>query len=403
MVYILTNNDFVRQGKRPSFEDMLAGPRSENEFTPAITRRRNSTRTLCLPESDVEAWMKANEKEARRRIQEMGRLRALTASMKQEYVEKESEPVYIRRAIPKRNGTYRILNEPEERLKKQQRIAAKHIMRAVGGCGHAAAFGFVKKRNVVDAIKKHQSAGSRFFLKLDLKDFFGSMQPVFLWRMMLQVFPFSQLINSVTHAPMVAPTLSVRAIMPYMTQEFWFGFFYAYTEEFILPQGAPTSPILTNIAMIPFDYNVSIWARDCGLTYTRYADDMLFSSFKKFDKRCVIKHLEMILEETPLRINYDKTRFGTNYGSNWNLGVMLNQENEITIGWRAKKDLKAAIHKLCTTKQINPEELAHLQGIISWYKSVEPESIDRLLDKWSEKYDISISTLLNTGIFSPRF
>ena len=61
--------------------------------------------------------------------------------------------------------------------------------------------------------------------------------------------------------------------------------------------------------------------------YTRYADDIIISARNKFDYRIILKALNKLFKDTPLSINKEKTRFGSNAGRNWNLGVMCNKDN----------------------------------------------------------------------------
>ena len=100
--------------------------------------------------------------------------------------------------------------------------------------------------------------------------------------------------------------------------------------------------------MIPIDHYIAKTAREMTphLVYTRYADDIILSSDLAFNWREVQDTIVDIVANkfhAPFSLNTAKTRYGSSAGRNWNLGVMLNSDNQITIGHSKKKVFKAML------------------------------------------------------------
>ena len=166
-----------------------------------------------------------------------------------------------------------------------------------------------------------------------------------------------------------------------------------------LPQGTPISPMLTNLMMIPIDHRINNCLRDFNgnhYVYTRYADDSLFSSRKGFDKDEIIGFINSTLAEfgAPFKIKDEKTRYGSRAGSNWNLGVMLNKDNEITIGYKNKQRLRAMICNYILDRQNGRRWDLHdvqvLRGLVNYYSMVEKEYVDSVIKYNNEKFHTDV-------------
>ena len=79
----------------------------------------------------------------------------------------------------KRTGGFRTIDAPNDELKTFMREISRTIIRDFKLIPHDSAYAYVKKRSVIDAVKEHQENKSRWFLKIDLKDFFGSCNEIF--------------------------------------------------------------------------------------------------------------------------------------------------------------------------------------------------------------------------------
>lgn len=266
--------------------------------------------------------------------------------------------------IPKASGGYRVISEPNDALKKIQSKIKIVFERDLFLLPSNNAHGYTYNRSPKTAIEQHQKNGSKWFLKLDIKNFFPSWNKELILQQLVSIFPFTYLLQNAEANEAISIILDTCLL------------------DNALPQGSPISPLLTNILMIPFDYKIQ-QALPKGYIYTRYADDMLISSKFKYNWQSIDNMVKSII--SPLNINSEKTRFGSSNGRNWNLGLMLNKDNDITIGWRTKKLLKATLTRyyLHNDSTINEHQLF---GLISYYHMIEPDYINYIVEKYSKKF-----------------
>ena len=282
--------------------------------------------------------------------------------------------------IPKRSGGLRQINAPEGELMTALRELKFILEQKLYANYHTTAFAYIKGRSTIDAVKRHQQNKSRWFLKLDFHDFFGSTTLEFVMKQMETIFPFNEILKSERGRAAIKSALSLCFL------------------NGGLPQGTPISPTLTNLMMIPFDHQLAKAMREHTphICYTRYADDLLLSSDLSFKWTEVQQQVIDLLKQinAPFQLNTSKTRYGSSAGRNWNLGVMLNKDNEITIGHSKKKLLKAMLYNFMndyTNNRIwNLEDVQVLNGQISYYKMVEKENIEQILNTYSNKFNLSV-------------
>ena len=280
--------------------------------------------------------------------------------------------------IPKRSGGLRQIDAPNDELKRALYDLKMIFEKKFYMSYHTAAFAYVHGRSTIDSVKRHQQNKSRWFLKTDMRHFFPSTSPEFLMKMLCMTFPFCTFIeDDWGNRELLEKALSLCFL------------------NGGLPQGTPTSPMLTNALMIPIDHAISKMCHEYQphLCYTRYADDILISSEYSFKWTDVQNKLIAILNsfEAPFSLHPDKTRYGSSAGRNWNLGVMLNAENKITIGHEKKKVFKAMVFQFMTDDAKGVawglEDVQHFLGLISYYRMVEKENIDAILATYSAKFN----------------
>lgn len=262
--------------------------------------------------------------------------------------------------IPKASGGYRTITAPNPELKQLQRNILKLLTKQLKMLPHNAAHGFTKKRNCKTALQVHQRNGSRWFLKVDIADFFPSCTKDAVKHALRHTYPTCMYSG-----------YNINAIAKYCTL------------DGALPQGAPTSPMLANLIFIPIDIALSRLAHQNNLVYTRYADDLLFSGRTKFDSADIVEKVDSIINEHGFKMNDSKLRFGSYSGRNWNLGLMYNEHNNITVGYRKKKLLKNKVHNYTSKpeEERTLEEYYSLLGEVGYAKYIEPEYFEPLLDK----------------------
>lgn len=293
----------------------------------------------------------------------------------------EDKNKYIEFSIPKRTGGYRKINAPVPELKLlQQEIAYKlthtHHRTDPFVLAHNAAFAYIQRRGTVDALKVHQDNESRWYLKLDLQDFFPSFTKAFIMEQKQKLWPWCTIDEE------VFSTLIDACLL-----------------EGALPQGSPASPMLSNICFNTFDH--AIVKAVYGVPgkffkYTRYADDLLISSRFDFDKETMETLIKNTLAGSPFKIKTEKTRYGSNSGRNWNLGLMVNKDNDITIGHKRKKSLRNSLCSFCLHPNDGVWELADLhtlRGNLSYLKMVEPAYYQELITRLNSKYSVDIDEL----------
>lgn len=275
---------------------------------------------------------------------------------------------YYTFTIPKRSGGVRTITAPSERLKALQRDIKQFLEESCGLLAHNAAFAYVPKRSTVDALKVHQANNSKWFLKLDIKDFFPSCDKTTVATRLRQIFPLSEL--SVSEID--------ELIMPCLLNN-------------ALPQGAITSPTLCNLIMIGTDHKLTSYCYRNHMRYTRYADDILISSYLKIDTEEVLSNIRGYLY--PFVIKDEKTRFGSIAGRNWNLGLMLNKDNNITLGYKKKHNLKAGIFNFLsdfTNGNVwSIMDVHQLLGNVSYWKMIEPDYVNYVVSKYNQKFNLN--------------
>lgn len=284
---------------------------------------------------------------------------------------------------------YRRIDAPKDELSNALRQLKTIFEERFNALYHTSAFAYVKRRSTLDAVKRHQANESKWFGKYDLTNFFGSTTVDFVMKMFSMVFPFSEVVKHSVGKSALETAISLCML------------------NGGLPQGTPISPLITNIMMIPVDFKLANGLRDFNnqrYIYTRYADDFLVSS--KYDFK--FKEIEQFIVDTlasfdaPFTIKAEKTRYGSSAGSNWNLGVMLNKDNNITVGYEKKRKFQAMLASYVKDRQNgNPWDLSDIrimEGYRNYYRMVEGETIDKLVAHVGNKLGVDIVELIKEDL-----
>lgn len=164
-------------------------------------------------------------------------------------------------------------------------------------------------------------------------------------------------------------------------------------EPLCLSIGAPSSPVLSNSIMHGFDLEVTSWCEKNGFIYTRYADDLTFSTNAKETSSKVEPALRNIirkLEYPLLRFNRKKTIHLSKKNQRRVTGLVLTNEGKVSLGRSRKREISALIHKY-SHNSLDEKEIFRLQGLLAFAKDVEPLFISRMRKKYGH---IIIETLL---------
>lgn len=204
---------------------------------------------------------------------------------------------YRRFLMPKKRGGHRLISAPMPRLKEAQRWILEQILEKVAL--HDAAHGFRKERSILTNAGPH--CGAPLVINLDLRDFF----PNVTWKRVYGLFLALGYSRSVaTIFAQICTEPPVEEVE--MDGETW----QVATGVRHLPQGAPTSPAITNLLCRRMDARMSGIARKHGFAYTRYADDLTFSSptGDREASRKVLWHVKKVIEEEGFHLHPDKLR-----------------------------------------------------------------------------------------------
>ncbi len=223
---------------------------------------------------------------------------------------------YVRFKIPKKTGGVRSISAPLPRLKQAQQWILDHILEKI--VLHPNAHGFRRGRSIVTNAQPH--VGALVVINLDLQDFFPSIS----YQRVKGIF------CSLGYAEAVATILGLICTEPEIIQvELDSRSYYIAQTERHLPQGAPSSPALTNILCRRLDRRLSGLASSRGFTYTRYADDLTFSTLnpeKLRDIGNILQSVSSIVVHEGLTVHPEKTRVLRNSQQQEVTGVVVNQK-----------------------------------------------------------------------------
>lgn len=251
--------------------------------------------------------------------------------------------------LKKKNGKDRRIHAPDEMLKAVQRKILCRILANLPASSYATAY--VKQRSLPENASPH--VGKRYLLKLDITDFFGSIRFAEVYSAAFSTKYFPKQIGA------MLTTLCCR--------------------DDVLPQGAPTSPALSNLVLRNFDNNMGQWCSRHGISYTRYCDDMTFSSDRPLYP--VYEKAKAMLEEMGFALNEKKTRFVTSAARQSVTGLTVNEK--VAVPGEYKRTLRQEVYYAlrfgivdCAKKiGAQPESFYnHLMGKLRFVLQIEPEN-----------------------------
>jgi len=294
---------------------------------------------------------------------------------------------YVQFQIPKKKkGEFRTITAPNRGLKCIQRCLNVMLMDIF--TPHVVACGFVLGKSIVDNAKVH--LGQNYVYNIDLKDFFPSVKVGRVFsRMKYPPFSFDK------------DTASLIADL--------------CCHEGVLPQGAPTSPTITNIVCERLDWRLTKLAQRYNLRYSRYADDITFSGMENIfhEDGNFVKELNGFISKEGFTINPDKTRLNSKHQRQEVTGLTINDKTNVT--QKYVKQIRSMLNNweksgydyaqgkflehYCPTKNIHGEH--HIENIISgklMYLKMVKGGIDttykslaiRFEKLYYEKFDVNL-------------
>lgn len=286
---------------------------------------------------------------------------------------------YRYRWLSKRDGTPRLVEAPKPRLKAMQRKILAEILDRIPP--HGAAHGFRAAHSIRTFVAPHTARA--LVLRLDLRDFFPSILRARILAIFLTAgYPerVATLLTGLctnTTPRAVLDTAPIASFAPRRQLKL----LYARPH---LPQGAPTSPALANLAAWRFDCRLAGLAKSAGAAFTRYADDLLFSGdtgFARGAHRFMI-HVGAIALEESFEVHWRKVRAMRPGVAQRAAGLVLNSHVNIP---RADFDrLKATLHNCVRhgpslqNRDAHPDFRAHLAGRLAHVEQIAPARARKL-------------------------
>ncbi len=279
---------------------------------------------------------------------------------------------YARFTIPKRDGTQRAIWAPKKKLKAAQRWVLHNIVERLPT--HGAAQGFLVGRSTVTNAAAH--ANSRVVLKMDVKDFF----PTVTWRRVKGVFRRAGYREQISTLLAMLCTEAPREVVELEGKTY-----YVSLGPRCLPQGAPTSPALTNALCLRLDRRLTGLANKLGWRYTRYADDLTFSlpaDAKDTPPDPLIKLVTQIAAAEGFTIKAEKTRLARSGRRQTVTGLVVNRDLPPRAPRKLRRQIRAALHNLKAGKPLpEGESLARLQGYAAYIYMTDPKLGKKFLDQ----------------------
>ncbi len=278
---------------------------------------------------------------------------------------------YISFTVPKRSGGVRTLSAPHRKLATAQQWILRQILDRLPVT--AAAQGFIAGRSILTNARQH--AGRTVVVNLDLEGFF----PTITFPRVRSVF------QRLGYSPAIATILALLCTeCPRRQVEYDGKPYHVATGPRGLPQGACTSPALSNQVASRLDRRLGGLAAKLGLAYTRYADDLTFSGDAAFNERVgyLMARVRQLAEAEGFAVNEKKSRVLRRNAAQAVTGLVVNDRPGVP---RAEvRRVRAILHRARTegldaqNREGRPHFRAWVRGKIAYIHMARPEVGARL-------------------------
>lgn len=280
---------------------------------------------------------------------------SLLVGVKEDYVRRAityTNKYYWNFHIPKLNGGKRTINEPLPLLKDIQLWILHHILEKQET--HPCAKAYVPHRKLKENAKFHTR--QKIVISFDVQNFFPS----------IDLDAISKIFINIGYSKKNSYLLAKLCCL---------------NNE--LPQGAPTSPYLSNLYMFSFDDNVMRYCREKGIIYTRYADDITFSSKSDINIKALTEFVKLELSNKKLSLNQDKSKVMYKSDAQIVTGVVVNER--MRLPKKKRQELRQEMYYVITRgleNHINfikcnkKNYLKHLAGKIMYALYLEPSNTE---------------------------
>jgi retron-type reverse transcriptase len=280
--------------------------------------------------------------------------------------------------VPKRDGTPRLISAPKPDLKRAQRWVARNVTEHLPV--HSAAHGFLAGRSIVTNAEVH--AGAQIVVKMDLQGFY----PTVTFRRVKGLLRRAGLGEQVATLMALLATESPREEQVLRGKTY-----HVATGPRSLPQGAPTSPSISNALCLRLDCRLSGLARKLGCRYTRYADDLTFSFHGKRTPEDLknpigrlLRAVDEIVTSEGFVVHPRKTRVMRSGARQTVTGLVVNAAADrpaARVPRTTQRNLRAAIKNRELGRPGKGESLAQLRGMCAFVMMTDKERGQALMDR----------------------
>jgi RNA-directed DNA polymerase len=260
-------------------------------------------------------------------------------------------------SIAKRGGGFHTIHHPSKPLKALQRWLLVNVIDALPK--DPAALAYRKHHSIFGNAANH--ASSKYLLRMDLKNFFPSITQVDLGKYIAE--------RPSLFAGWTAMDIDTVCRI--------------VCRQSVLTIGAPTSPALSNALCYDLDAMLQTLSARQDVTYTRYADDLFFSTIRPDVLRRIEEEVKIVISDLKLpanlRVNPDKTRHSSKRGARRVTGIVLGSDGHPHVGRDLKRKIRALVHKV---NSLDPQAHTSLAGMIAYASGFEPEFMNSLIAKY---------------------
>lgn len=268
----------------------------------------------------------------------------------------DAKSFYRQYRVPKKKYGTRLISEPLPSLKEIQRWILDNI---ISKCEvHSTAKAFVAGRSIKENARFHRRQHS--ILNIDIVDFFDSVQENYV----------QKIFQSIGYSNSVSMLLTKLCVL-----------------DGSLPQGAPTSPCLSNIVCRNIDKRIFSYAKRNKLRYTRYADDITLSG--EINPGPTIQFLRKVLNENNFHIHNSKIKFAGSGKQKRVTGIVVNQKLQVPRAERRRlRQIMYYIQKygfdshVRRTNNTKRNHLYYLLGKVNFVLFVNPNDEEAM--RWKE-------------------
>ncbi|WP_166376719.1 retron St85 family RNA-directed DNA polymerase [Pseudoalteromonas sp. Z9A4] len=276
-------------------------------------------------------------------LKELASQMRLSSGLLQQLVYKSDEhyKVYY---LDKKSGGKREIAQPSRSMKAVQAWILRKILYRLFSSQNSK--GFETGESILNNATPH--IGAHVLLNIDLEDFFHSIPASHIYSIYLSIGYNKKISNILTSL---------------------------CTFKGRLPQGAPTSPKLSNLVCHRLDARIQGYSGPKGIIYTRYADDITLSAFNESKIRKAHPIIRSILVDEGFTVNQSKTKICGTRKRKEVTGLIISKDS-VGIGRKKYREMRSEIY---TMLQTDPSKLPKINGWLSYIKSVDTTNYNRLI------------------------